>query len=79
MTRIGQCSLNPPAAPVTVFRGHADNQVLNLLAGMGAAKATLFAPVIFLGDQSAMPGQELLRGNDNGQFMKDPPSKLLGL
>ena len=69
MAQVGQGPLDSSIAPAAVLRGHADNQVLNLIADMRPAKATLFAAIIFLGDQSAMPGQKRLWCDDSGQFV----------
>jgi hypothetical protein len=70
MAKIGQDSLYSPVAPIVVLSGHADHQLLDFIQRARASGTTLLTAIILSGDQSPMPGQERLRRDDGGQFMK---------
>jgi len=71
MARIGQRSLDPPAAPIPVLRGHANDRVFNLIASSGPARATVLAPIALPGDQLPVSGQEGFRRDDCRDFPKN--------
>jgi hypothetical protein len=79
VAQISQGSLYSPVAPIAVFSRHADGQLLDLVLHPGTSWATLPAAIIFPGDELAVPGQERLRRDDSGQFMKYAPAELPGL
>jgi len=66
--KIGQRTLDPPVAPAPVLRCQANNQVLNLIAGSGSARATILAPIVLLDDQLPASGQEGFRRDDYRDF-----------
>src|SRR5215472_5097177 len=70
--------LDSPAAPVSVLRGHADHQPLDLLSGVRTTWALLLAALIFPGDQPAMPAQQFCWRHDGGQSIKHAPAQFLG-
>ena len=72
-------SLYPTVPPIPVLRGHADNQLADLILHTGTPRAPLLAAIIFDGDQFAMPSEEGLWCDDDGQFVKHSPPQLLGL
>jgi len=79
VAQISQRTLDPPVAPIPVFRCHANHQVFSLIPGSGPTGPTLFAAVVLSGDQLPAPSQQRLRGNYCGNLMKDSTAKLFGL
>ena len=55
---IGQGAYNPIKAPVPVFMGHANNELLELSLDAGSSRTSTGLPCIkFAGDELAVPGQ----------------------
>jgi len=78
MAQISERPLNSSVAPIAVFGGHADHQLPDLVWGARTTTTTLLAAIIFPRDQSAMPGQQRLRRDQRGQFVKNPSAQFLG-
>src|SRR5215469_16806162 len=78
MAQIGERSLDSAIAPISVLRGHADHQLLDLLSGVRTTWPSLLAAIIFPGDQSPMPAQQCCWRHDRGQFIKHAPAQFLG-
>jgi hypothetical protein len=65
IAQIGQGPRNPVIAPIAVFPGHANDQLLDLsLDPRPATAATGPRAIEFVGDQLAVPGQDGVRSGD---------------
>jgi hypothetical protein len=73
MAQIVQRPLYSSVAPIPVLGCHADDQPFYLIPGSRPTRATMFAAIVFLGDESSLPSQEGLRRNDRGDFAEQAP------
>ena len=78
MTKIGQRSLNPPIAPIPVFRRHPHHEILNLSPRAGSSRTAMITAVGFPGDQSAVPGQKRFRCDDGRHLPQNASGQPLG-
>ena len=79
VTQIGKGPLDPPIAPIPVLCCQSDDQLFNLALSSRPSWATILAPVVLLGDQLPVPGQESFRSDDGGDFPQDATAKHFGL
>jgi len=77
MTEIGERALNSPIAPIAVLCGHAHDQIPNLPLGPRSARATMFAAIVFVGDQPPVPSQKRVGCHDRGHFSEHATTDLL--
>src|SRR5664279_2838407 len=72
MPQVGQCTLNPPIAPLPILLCQAHNQSLDLFGGARSPRCTMAGSIVLLGDQFAMPSQQRLWRNDRGNLRQKP-------
>src|SRR5215471_11651792 len=79
MAEIGQGALNSTIAPASILLCHSTHQRDDLGSGSRSSRPTVRASIIFLSDQSSMPGQQGLRSHYSGDFIENPPADFLRL
>src|SRR5215471_14836924 len=78
MTQIGQRSLDSPITPTAVFLRHPQDQILDPRRFSRSAASPFTTAIMFLRDQSAMPGQQGLGRDNRRPLSQNPASKSLG-
>jgi len=77
--QIGECTLNSSVAPGPILIRQPHDQVLKLLRRPRSSGAPIFAAVVLLCDQTAMPGQQRLRSHNRAQLAQQVASEPLRL
>ena len=77
--RVGQGSLDAPIAPIAILPGQSHDQSFEFAGSARPARSSFAAPVVLLGDQLAVPGEQGLRRHDGSDFREDGPSQPFGL
>ncbi|WP_233104200.1 hypothetical protein [Haliangium ochraceum] len=75
MAEVAERIADACVAPAGVFSGHAHNERLNLAGGLRAARRTLGAAVVLLGDEVAIPAQDGVGRDDAGVFAQQLASE----
>ena len=73
--QIGECALDSSIAPGAVLIRQAHDQPLNLLRSPRSSRASLFAAVVLLRDQTPVPRQQRLGRDDRAQLDQNLPSE----
>lgn len=78
MTEVCKRAANPGVAPAGVFLGHFDHQLGQIHPGRRSPSSPVRSPVVLGGDESAVPGEQRLRGHDAAQTAQCSTPERLG-
>ena len=78
-TQIGQGPLDPGVAPGWVFVGHGGDEAGDIGLGVWPAWPAIGRPVVFPGDEVAIPAEQGVRGDDPGDLFQATSSQSLSL
>jgi hypothetical protein len=79
MAKIRKCSLYPQITPIAVFYRHSNNQRLDFLCGARAAGSSARAAVVLACNESPVPIEQRLWGDNRCYICEQLSSKNLSL
>ena len=77
VAEVGQGAADPRVAPSRILDGHPHHQLGNRLGCRRPTTTTVGAAIVLLGDQSPIPAQDRVSGDDARNLAEDSPAELL--
>ena len=68
---------DPRVAPPRIVDRHPDHELGDVLSGHWSTSTSAGAAIVFLGDQSPVPTQDRIRGDDARDLRQDPPAEFV--
>ena len=68
---------NPRVAPPRIVDRHPDHELGDVLSGHWSTSTSAGAAIVFRGDQSPVPTQDRIRGDDARDLRQDPPAEFV--
>ena len=77
VAEVGQRTSDPGVAPSGILDGHPHDQLDDRLRGHRSTRSSTGAAVVLLRDESSIPTQDRVRGDDTSRMDQDPSPELL--
>ena len=77
VAEVGQRTSDPGVAPSGILDGHPHDQLDDRLRGHRSTRSSTGAAVVLLRDESSIPAQDRVRGDDTSRMDQDPSPELL--
>ena len=77
VAEVRERAADPRVAPPRIVDRHPDHELGDVLSGHWSTSTSAGAAIVFLGDQSPVPTQDRLRGDDARDLRQDPPAEFV--
>ena len=77
VAEVRERAADPRVAPPRIVDRHPDHELGDVLSGHGSTSTSAGAAIVFLGDQSPVPTQDRIRGDDARDLRQDPPAEFV--
>ena len=75
VAEVRERAADPRVAPPRIVDRHPDHELGDVLSGHWSTSTSAGAAIVFLGDQSPVPTQDRIRGDDARDLRQDPPAE----
>ncbi len=77
VAEVRERAADPRVAPPRIVDRHPDHELGDVLSGHWSTSTSAGAAIVFLGDQSPVPTQDRIRGDDARDLRQDPPAEFV--
>ena len=77
VAEVRERAADPRVAPPRIVDCHPDHELGDVLSGHWSTSTSAGAAIVFLGDQSPVPTQDRIRGDDARDLRQDPPAEFV--
>ena len=77
VAEVRERAADPRVAPPRIVDRHPDHKLGDVLSGHWSTSTSAGAAIVFLGDQSPVPTQDRIRGDDARDLRQDPPAEFV--
>ena len=77
VAEVRERAADPRVAPPRIVDRHPDHELGDVLSGHWSTSTSAGAAIVFLGDQSPVPTQDRIRGDDARALRQDPPAEFV--
>ncbi len=77
VAEVRERAADPRVAPPRIVDRHPDHELGDVLSGHWSTSTSAGAAIVFLGDQSPVPTQDRIRGDDACDLRQDPPAEFV--